>query len=138
MKRLLDQVKPDWHWEPTLIEVDPVNTRVFTGLAMRGRLLIKLGPRRAWYIAQITAQVVASTGAPNIDRRRFLQYGSAALLALAFWPRLKTSQAVNSSTVDILDTTPVTSEERRILIEKAINSAELQEILANGTFAFNV
>lgn len=47
MTAVLDEVRPGWRWEPTLVEVEGTRTRVYTGIQMRSRLLVGLGLRRA-------------------------------------------------------------------------------------------
>ncbi len=138
MQELINSVKPDWQWEPTLLEVGAEGIRAFTGLALRKRLLTKLGLRRAWHIAQMASQLMTSSGVLNAERRSFLQQGSAILFALALWPRKKTSQATNPSTVGIVDSVAVESEELATLIERAVNSSELQIINAAHTLDFNM
>jgi hypothetical protein len=53
MQALVQHARPQWRWEPTLLEFaygGPV--RVTTGPAMRARLIWLLGPRRAWLLWQ--------------------------------------------------------------------------------------
>ena len=57
MRRLLERARPDWRWEPALLEVDGDRVRAFTGLRMRFRALRVLGPRRSWRIARLVSAV---------------------------------------------------------------------------------
>lgn len=59
MRELLDKARPGWTWEPTLVEVDGERVRVFTGVKLRSRLVVGLGPRRALRVAQLVQQVLA-------------------------------------------------------------------------------
>lgn len=54
VQELLSQARPDWKWEPTLLEIDEGKTLVFTGLAMKTRMLMGLGPRRLARLGKIT------------------------------------------------------------------------------------
>ena len=53
VRSILDDVKPGWHWEPMLLEVDGDRRRVYAGIGMRAWLVRVLGPRRALRLAQI-------------------------------------------------------------------------------------
>jgi len=70
VRSVLDDVKPGWRWEPTLLEVDGDRRRVYVGLGMR--LVRVLGPRRALAVAQYTHN---RTRLLHPSRRRFLQIG---------------------------------------------------------------
>ncbi|WP_448601219.1 hypothetical protein [Thermoflexus hugenholtzii] len=39
VQALLDRARPGWQWAPMLLEVEGEQVRVFTGLAMRARLV---------------------------------------------------------------------------------------------------
>jgi hypothetical protein len=39
VQALLDRARPGWQWEPMLVEIEGKRVRVFTGLAMRARLV---------------------------------------------------------------------------------------------------
>ncbi len=39
VRALLNQARPGWRWEPMLLEIEGEHVRVFTGLAMRWRLM---------------------------------------------------------------------------------------------------
>lgn len=82
MKVFLTKGRPNWKWEPTLIEIDGQNVTVFTGLPMSIRILAALGPRRAWQIAQHVreAEHVQSASRPfTSERRTFLKRMSLAI-----------------------------------------------------------
>lgn len=86
MQELLKSAKPDWQWEPTLLEIDAEEMRAYTGLALRTRLLGKLGLRYAWHVAKMVSQLMMPPNIANAGRRGFLQQGSTLLFALALWP----------------------------------------------------
>ena len=44
VRALLDRARPGWRWEPMLVEIEGERVRVFTGLAVRWRLVQVLGP----------------------------------------------------------------------------------------------
>jgi len=39
VQALLDRARPGWRWEPMIVEIEGKRVRVFTGLAMRARLV---------------------------------------------------------------------------------------------------
>jgi predicted DCC family thiol-disulfide oxidoreductase YuxK len=71
VRALLDRARPGWRWEPMLLEIEGERVRVFTGLAMRWRLVQLLGPVRALRVAQ----VVARHGGPVLG----VDWGEAAV-----------------------------------------------------------
>jgi hypothetical protein len=76
VKTLLDAAQPGWRWEPTLLEVTDGRPRVFTGIAMRLKLLHGVGVKRAWRIlGLITNEVsrIAETQPINSQRRLFMK-----------------------------------------------------------------
>ncbi len=85
VQEMLNTARPNWQWEPMLLEASSENMKVFSGPKMAFRLVQKLGVRRAWKIAWL----VRGTGAPllgvniNTDRRRLLQ-GAGGLLTSLF------------------------------------------------------
>jgi hypothetical protein len=82
MRELLDNARPGWTWEPMLVEVRGERVRVYTGLKMRSRLVVGLGPRRAVRVAQLVQQALVPKVEVDQGRRRFLQRG-AMLAGLA-------------------------------------------------------
>jgi hypothetical protein len=52
-QRSLSEVRPGWKWEPTLLEVAGERTLAFTGLSMKTRMLMWLGPWRTARVARI-------------------------------------------------------------------------------------
>ncbi len=72
MKALLDRARPDWRWEPTILEVNGHHARAFTGIAMRLWLLAQLGPRRTWRVAQLVRKAGVPLVEINSTRREFL------------------------------------------------------------------
>lgn len=87
VKVLLDRAQPNWRWEPTLLEVDGERVRAFTGLAMRTRLLMKLGLKRTWRIAKLAHQAGMPLMEFGIGRREFIKRGVALLAGLFLWQR---------------------------------------------------
>jgi hypothetical protein len=86
VRTLLDRARPGWRWEPMLLEVEGERVRVFTGLAMRWRLVQVLGPVRALRVAQAVARMGGPVLGVDWGRRRLLQQGGA-LAALALLRR---------------------------------------------------
>jgi hypothetical protein len=62
-QRSLSEARPDWRWEPTLLEVDGERTLAFTGLSMTARMLMWLGP---WRTARV-ARIVRRDEAPGFE-----------------------------------------------------------------------
>ncbi len=137
MQELLGRVKPDWHWEPTLLEIDAEEIRAYTGLSLRARLLSKLGPKRAWQVAKMVSQLMMPLEATNIGRRSFLQQSSTLLFALALWPKQTTSPNTQLSANDIADSVPVEGNELAGLVERAIKSSEFRIIDLAHNVDFN-
>lgn len=85
MQALLNRARPGWKWEPTLLEVDGERVRVFTGLALRRKMLLGLGPKRAWRVAQLITQTgqLHSAEEAHHGRRSLLKLGGALTGAVA-------------------------------------------------------
>lgn len=81
MQRLLEQARPHWRWEPTLLECDGNAVHVFTRLQLQTRLALGVGPARAWRVAQIVKHTLAS-GTFKQDRRQLIKTGG--VLGVAF------------------------------------------------------
>ncbi len=80
-QKLLYRARPEWRWEPTLLEVRGGDARVFTGLSMKARLLAALGPRKAMRLARTVRAVgdpAREDDAPLIGRREALKTLGAA------------------------------------------------------------
>ena len=77
VQTLLDRVRPGWRWEPMLLEQEGERVRVYTGLAMRIRLIQILGPARALRVAQLVARFGGPVLGVDWGRRRLLQQGGA-------------------------------------------------------------
>jgi hypothetical protein len=52
-QRSLSKARPGWKWEPTLLEVAGKRMLAYTGLSMKTRMLMGLGPWRAARVARI-------------------------------------------------------------------------------------
>ncbi len=90
---MLDMVRkaqPGWQWQPTLLEIEGDQINVATGPIMMTRVVLGVGPRRAWRIAKLVRQ--AHIGI-NHGRRQFLYTGGALLASLSLLniPVLKNS-----------------------------------------------
>lgn len=86
VQALLKRARPDYSWEPTLLEVDGEQVRAFTGLAMRVRLIVGLGPQRAWRVARLVRRAGVPATGVDLGRRELLQRGGALLASLTlFW-----------------------------------------------------
>lgn len=67
-KQWLDQARPDWKFEPTLVRVDGDRVDAYTGLSMRAHMLTFLNPLQLLKIARVVQQA----GVPlfgNIEAR---------------------------------------------------------------------
>ena len=90
VQTLLDRVRPGWRWEPMLLEAEGERVRVYTGLAIRMRLVRILGPARALRVAQLVARFGGPVLGVDWGRRRLLQQGGAlaGLALLGEWIHL--------------------------------------------------
>ena len=79
---LLDQARPGWRWEPTLLEVGEDHLRAFTGLGMAFRLVRILGLRRAWQVERLAYRALARTARMHEERRQFLRSSGGMLFSL--------------------------------------------------------
>jgi len=82
VQALLDRARPGWRWEPMLVEIEGERVRIFTGLAMRWRLVQVLGPVRALRVAQAVARHGGPVLSVDWGRRDFLRRAGGALLGL--------------------------------------------------------
>lgn len=89
MQALLRNARPDWKWEPTLLEVKGTRIRVYTGLKMRSRVATGVGVRRAWQMAKIVygRQTTGVRDTVPSARRKFLQ-NSTLFAGVVFGPRI--------------------------------------------------
>jgi len=71
--------RPGWRWEPMLVEIEGERVRVFTGLAVRWRLVQVLGPVRALRVAQAVARHGGPVLGVDWGRRDFLRRAGGAL-----------------------------------------------------------
>lgn len=78
----LNQARPGWRWEPTLLEVGGDRPLAFTGLGMAYRLMRVLGLRRAWQVARLVQRAPVPTTRMHQERRQFLRYSGGMLLTL--------------------------------------------------------
>lgn len=82
MQIMLTLAKPDWRWEPTLLEVESNKVEAFTGLTLVIKLAKALGLRRAVDIAQLIHQSNLSSSPTDLGRRHFLGQAGASLSSL--------------------------------------------------------
>jgi hypothetical protein len=82
VQAMLDQARPGWRWEPTLLEVGEDHLRAFTGLGMAFRLVRILGLRRAWQVERLAYRALAPTARMHKERRQFLRYSGGMLFSL--------------------------------------------------------
>lgn len=100
MHLLLEAARAPREWQPTLIEVDPRGTRVYTGVAMRVRLVRGLGVRRSGRIlGLIVSQAIETSKAGPLDptRRSLLKAAGLAVAATAIGFPVLASKAVAGS-----------------------------------------
>ena len=81
MRALLREAKPNWRWQPTLLEIDGEKISVFVGPAMITKMVVGLGLRPAWHILQ----VLHKFDMPSKDRRHFLTQSSGLIGAMTFF-----------------------------------------------------
>jgi hypothetical protein len=155
VKTLLDAARPGWRWEPTLLEVTDGRPRVFTGIAMRARMALGLGPRRAWRVVRLVYRT--GSGLAREGRRRFLQNdfatsrrsflkGIMAVAGLAILPQSKGSAVASQQGYDKnpFNTRHLSGPEAEEFISLARNSVSLQgfqqklEKLYQGRFELRV
>ena len=80
MQKLLDEAKPNWQWQPTLLEINDDKASAFTGIALTAKIVSGLGLRSAWRIAQMINQDFKEN--QHQGRRNFLRYGGVFLASL--------------------------------------------------------
>lgn len=111
IQNLLDQANPDWQWEPMLLEVSADMLRIYKGLALGIRLVMKLGPRQALRLMKLINRYSApptDLGATDPGRRLFLRQSGSVLAAIALlfsWPNTRLL-GKNIAAVSFQQTTP--------------------------------
>lgn len=75
----LEQAKPGWQWEPTLLELEERRARAFTGVSLRVQLLRVLGLRRSWQVARLVARIHRAPVSGGMTRKGFFKQAGAAL-----------------------------------------------------------
>ena len=101
MRSLLKEAKPNWRWQPTLLEIEGQEVRVVTGPTLAANMVAGLGPRRAWRAAQLmhhTREVQEDR--VDIERRYFLHQSGALLAAASLLglPTLRKSRLLSFGT----------------------------------------
>jgi len=119
MRALLDRAKPGWKWEPTLVEVDGDEVRVYQGLGMRVRMVRGLGVRRG---LEVISLAYHSTTRFDHGRREFLKnagiLAGLTLLNIKAPPALSLLDTEETIQVELLKIDDVTRREKE-LIENA-------------------
>lgn len=67
---LLEQARPDWRWQPTLLEIENGKVRVATGIALTAKIVKGLGVRRAMRVAKLVQQATPELNRASDDGRR--------------------------------------------------------------------
>lgn len=80
IKNLLIKAKPNWRWEPMLLEIEDEQIRVFTQTRMVLQLMRRLGLRRAWRTVHIVQKSVTPPFKLSPERR-YLLGGIGKILA---------------------------------------------------------
>ncbi len=83
IQKILNDAKPDWRWEPMVVEINRGRVRVCSGVNMAVYLLKNLGLARTWRVARLVRQANASVYQINIERRNALKSISAVTSAIA-------------------------------------------------------
>lgn len=138
MRRLLGRSKPNWRWEPTLLEVNGDHVRISTTTALRLRLIAGLGLKRAWRIGRLAQQANVSIrlSPHEAGRRTFLKRASTAASVLFFTPALSRLKP-NAKDNPIEELTP---EEASQYLDAARRSSQLRQLQSSlerdyaGTF----
>jgi hypothetical protein len=137
VKTLLDRVRPGWRWEPTLLEVEGDRARASTGMAMRARLVMGLGLRRAWRTAQLVSRAGVPLVAVDLGRRRFLKLLGGSALATVLASLLPSNKAFadggGDKISDLLKNSKIEElkgEEAQQLIEQALRADESLQLRA--------
>ena len=139
VKELLDRERPGWKWEPMLVEEKDDQVRVYADGAMSRRLLVVLGPRRAWKILGFVTNLENPTESPSADqgRRGFLRLaGAAAIGAVALMlPGVSSAEGGPIPSIpkpqSFLRYRLPTPEEQRRFREKAHDSKKFTNFVEN-------
>lgn len=147
MQTLLDLARPNWRREPTLLEIDGDHIRVSTGLTLRLRLVIGLGPRQAWRIARLVRQAGVPLTGVNLGRRSFLQRSGmllAGLAMLGFKPgspqqKPQAQEPKNNGRhplrdIEVEESARLSGEEAEVFRQKALDSDDIGHIKNKHTF----
>lgn len=83
---LLDAHAPNRTWEPMVLEVNGDKVRVYSGLAMRAKLVMILGFANAWRVARKVQAAEGPVWGTSINRYAVLKRMSGVLAGLAVIP----------------------------------------------------
>jgi hypothetical protein len=104
MQSLISGTRPNWQWEPTLLEVNKAQVWVSTGWELRLRFILGMGPRRSWRIAQIVRRGIASSGSSDLRRRGFFRQAGtllAGFLIVGSSPKLRLGDSDENNTPNL-------------------------------------
>ena len=79
MQKLLTQARSSWKLEPTLLEIEGDHVQIYTGLSLRFRFLLGLGPQKTWYTIRVLQKTIASKNGIGTSRRQLFGRGGAVL-----------------------------------------------------------
>jgi hypothetical protein len=131
MQALLKETRPEWRWEPTLLEVDGARVRVFTGLKLRARVALGLGPKRAWRVAELVQQADSTQieRKPFFSKRRQFLKGAAIFSGALMLPGRNT-QTFNQIPPELSNLTLLSKEEGAQFVDIARSSVAYQSFNA--------
>ena len=133
MQSLLAQTQNSQKWEPTLLEVQDDQVRVYRGMALRFKLLSGLGLKRTMDLLQALHQTVHHNDQLSASRRSFLTKGrmlaGGLLVAVGIEPLLSSHAfAAKPNSTGPLTTTSLSAETARQLVQ---HSKTFQEAVSH-------
>lgn len=133
---ILNRTKPNWKWEPTLLEIQDEDVRVFTGISMGFYIAWNLGPVKALRLAKLVGKATKLSWSENLvsSRRDFLKqikYSLAGIGMLYIWSR--TPQSIRAYSETISQTTQGEPYNGFLLVpDQALLPAEVKPARAIG------
>lgn len=141
MRALLRKTRPEWRWEPTLLEVDSEHVRVFTGLHLYLRVISGLGLKRSWRIAGLVRQahlMKMATNPHHSERRYFIKSAAAIFSGMLLLPG-RTLRDLYQIPPELTDLNPLSPEEKAYFLSFIRNSGEYQLFASeNQEFRFQL
>lgn len=129
MQSLLDRGRPGWTSEPTLLEVQDEQVRVYTGFRMRAQLVHVLGPNRAVRVAQLVQQALSPQATVDQGRRNILKRGGVLLIGALFGPKILPNNTSLQSAAPNFDVIPLSPDDP--VIEKLKQCESVQKAEKN-------